>query len=179
VARKLSSLFETPGARAHAAYLLVLGLVCALPMMMLPVLALALPLQRPAIYAAFAVPLSLFVIAALLYGPIRHRVRRLLNHCDERAVVRSPCLILTGFIGQPGVAEVVPDRLILIPLFGPQLEVPFQDIESVTSSHWFNGAVFQSLTGFVVEYSEKGKEQFSFAVPDGETWRAMLPRVNR
>ena len=179
MARRLNSLFETPGAKAHAAYFFVLALVCGVPLLLLPFVAAALPLRRPALWAAFAVPAVLLFGTAVLYGPIRHRVRRLLNNCDERAVLRSPCLILAGFIEQPGVAEIVTDRLILVPLLGRQIEVPLQDIVNVTSSHRFNGAVFQSLTGFVVEVSERGQQQFSFAVPDGETWRAMLPRVNR
>ncbi|MFO7976006.1 MAG: hypothetical protein R6V12_15385 [Candidatus Hydrogenedentota bacterium] len=179
MARKLNSLFDTPGARAHTAYFLVLVVVCVVPFILLPVVASFLPLRRPAVWAGFALPAVLLFCVGVLYGPVRHRVHRLLGSCDERAVLRSPCLILAGFIEQPGVAEIVTDRLILVPLFGRRIEVPFQDIASVTFSHWFNGALFQSLTGFVVKYSENGEKQFSFAVPDGETWQAMLPRVNR
>lgn len=176
--RRLNSIFETPGASAHAAYLFVLVLLCAVPLLILPVVAVALPVTRPALWAAFAFPLVLLGVAGLVYGPIRHRVRRLLNNCDDRAVLRAPCLILTGRIEQPGVAEVVADRLVLVPLFGHQIEVSFEDIQSVTPSHWFNGAIFQSLTGFMVECPESGRKTFGFAVPDGETWRAILPRVS-
>ena len=176
--RRLNSIFETPGASAHAAYLLILVFLCAVPLLVLPVVAAALPLSRSALWAAFSFPLALVGVAGLVYGPIRHRVRRLLNSCDDRAVLRATCLILTGCIEQPGVAEVVADRLILVPLFGRQLEVPFEHIESVTPSHWFNGAIFQSLTGFMVECPESGHKAFGFAVPDGETWRAILPHVS-
>ena len=113
MARRLNSIFETPGATAHAAYFLVLLFLCATPLLLLPVVAASFPLTRPALVAAFALPLVLLCAAGLVYGPVRHRVRRLLNSCDERAVLRSPCLILTGMLEQPGVAEVVAGKLIL------------------------------------------------------------------
>lgn len=175
--QRLNRVFETPGATAHAAYLLVFALVCALPLLLLPLVAMALPLTRPALWTALACPLLLLCAALLVYGPVRHRIRRLLNHCDERAVLRSPCLVLTGLIEQPGVAQVVADRLILVPLLGRPIEVPLKDIESVITSHWFNGALFQALTGFMVDCPESGRKPFGFAVPDGDTWRAVLPRI--
>jgi hypothetical protein len=178
MARRLNSLFETPGAAAHAAYLLVLVFLCAIPLLLLPLIATALPLSRPAMWMAFACPLVLLGGAAVIYGPVRHRVRRLLNSCDERALLRSPCLILRGIIEQPGVAEIVAGRLILVPLFGRQIEIPLDHIESISHSHWFNGAIFESLTGFMVEYPENHHKPIGFAVPDGDSWRAVLPHVN-
>ena len=161
MARKLSSLFETPGPTAHAAYLLTLVVVCTVPLVLLPLAVAALPLHRPVLWAVYAIPAGLVFIAGLVYGPIRHRVRRLLNGCDETAVLRSPCLILTRFLEQPGVAEIARDRLILVPLFGRQIEVPLREISRVRPSHWFNGAVFQSLTGFRIECSENRRKPFS------------------
>ena len=178
MARRLNSLFETPGATAHAAYLSLFALLCATPLLLVYIAPAALPLTRPAVCVAFALPLMIVCGFGLVYGPVRYRVRRLLQHCDDQAVLRSPCLMLTGVIEQPGVAEVVSGRLILMPLFGRQIEIPLDHIESIILSHWFNGAAYESLTGFLVECPERKGRQLGFAVPDGDAWRAVLPHVS-
>lgn len=177
MARRLNSLFERPGATAHVAYLCLFAFLCVTPLLLMYSAPEAILSTRPPGWVAFAFLVMMVCGFGFVYGPVRYRVRRLLNQCNKQAVLCSPCLILTGVVEQPGVAEIVAGRLILVPLFGRQLEIPLEHIESITLSHWFHGSDFESLTGFMVECHERKGRQLGFAVPDGDSWRAVLPHV--
>jgi|GEM_PF-827886 len=133
--------------------------------------------QHPAfvLWPAGAVILIGPLMWALCFGVARamNRVRRRADEAFD-IVMQSDCLMVSGILQTPGIAQICGDRLVLTPLIGKTVDLALSEvcIKSETRQ-WFNGSLMMNSAAGIW-LSVPGHWRLGFAVPDVGPWRERL-----
>lgn len=110
--------------------------------------------------------LSTSLIYSLLMGSI-------IKKLPKDTALMSHCRVVYGIFEMPGIAFIAHGHLFLKPILGNRIEVPLNDISSITKSHLYNGCLYLGKTLFFklkVPTSICNKWRLGFGVEDGEQW---------
>jgi len=113
-------------------------------------------------------------LAWVVYTAVGNKVERLrhLFSADVGEVVDS--LIVNGNIQSPGIAVLRDRELVLVPIVGKQIALPFSDIKCLRETRWFNGVYYGWKTGFWLTPPGEKRLGFAVASPVAAEWRDIL-----
>jgi len=98
-----------------------------------------------------------------LYSRVGKKVEKLRASLAEEVVEAVPGMIVNGPIQAPGLAAVTEKELVLTPIVGDPIRLPFTDIESSKEVRWFNGSMLWYKKGFW--FTVPGRKRLGLAVP--------------
>jgi hypothetical protein len=128
---------------------------------------------------ALAGPVAMSMLFLLVYTVVRvlmNRVSSRLTSQPGTPLLHSDCVMVSGILQFPAVAEIRGETLILAPLIGKVIALPLETVSVKSETDWFNGKLlFGGARGFWLNVSER-KSRLGFAVADAAAWRRILEK---
>ncbi len=130
--------------------------------------------------AAFAIGLlpcaGSAAIVGLIYGYVGKRVRALQESLAGELGERSEALAQIGKLQSPAIAILTDNELVLVPLVGERLTVPFAEMRSVREGRHLYGKSFVWKRAFLIEAPQNARIGFAVAPSVAGRWRHRLMR---
>ena len=142
----------------------------------LVVLPVAIALYAVQGFSGAALLLAVGGASILLLIAIGHRVGKLRQSLDARDYDVVDALIVRGILQSPGIAGLGREELVLIPVVGSRISIPYHEIRGCEETLWFNGALLIGKTGFWLTLPSS--ERTGIALPDSRA-NALRVKLNQ
>lgn len=148
----------------------VLKFTMACPTVLALILALALYLCQGTYSITLILVAGMGFLFLAIFGFVGWKVAALRKKIAHEPGEKSDCLMVNGTIQSPGIAVLRDKELLLIPIVGKAVTLPFSDILSIQKSSCFNGKLLIFKKGLWLEVPDK--KRMGFAVPTrlAERW---------
>jgi hypothetical protein len=128
------------------------------------------------------VPFLFATVMGLISLLVALVVRSMMDRLQSRAPqpqpddeFRSDCLMVKGMFQTPGIVVVREDRVVLTPVFGGTVDLPFSEVRSASEVQWFNGELLMGRAkGFWL--AVPGFWRLGLAVDEPGPLRSILER---
>jgi hypothetical protein len=132
------------------------------------------PFERPLALMLLCIALAIGALIGSIYGYVGKKVRALKQSLAEEEGEMAEVVAQIGNTQSPAVAIMKKQELVLVPLVGDRLTVPFADIQSVQEGGTLYGKGF--LWKCVFKIKTPQKRHIGFAVPPSvaDRWRRPL-----
>jgi hypothetical protein len=118
-------------------------------------------------------------IVGPVYGHVGGKVRALRESLEGEEGDRAEGLAQIGGIQGPAIAIMKESELVLVPMVGKRLHVPFDQIESVREAGNMYGKGFLWKRVFLVDAPQNKRIGFAVAPSVADRWRDRLRPVGR
>jgi hypothetical protein len=118
-------------------------------------------------------------IVGPMYGYVGGKVRGLRESLEGEEGDMAEALAHIGNIQGPAIVIMKEAELVLVPLVGKRLTVPFDDIESIREAGRMQGKGFLWKRAFLIKAPQSKHLGFAVAPSVAGRWRDRLSRVGR
>lgn len=119
------------------------------------------------------------VFIGLLYRYVGKKVEALRRSLADERGDMTEALAQIGGSQSPAIAIVRDEELILVPLVGERLAIPFADIKSVREGRNMYGKGFLWKRAFLIEAPQSERIGFAVAPSVADRWRRRLQQAGR
>ena len=110
----------------------------------------------------------------LMHWIVSWLVDRRAGKLPDKPHLRTDCMIIHGVLQSPGIAHLGNGELILLPLVGKAVSIPFVDLEQRRERRWYNGQGYWGGSIFFELPADKQGRRLGFGVACANMWREAL-----